>query len=623
MSGKKRGFQSFDDAAEMLQKAFGAKSHQNPPTPSKPQTKAAPPKAEASPFAEIEQAMLRKADAQKGSQMQNAFGENSSSNLPPPPKPRTKTEPAKAKPHADVEAARVRRAEAPKGGQKKKQPVKTKGTAKGAPQKKSGKGRATQIVVKIRGAKAILREHKKNEQWTMEGNAKPAEETASDPNAARKEAFQRIREIVGSRSAAIEERPTSVSKATATQIESAIARGGGDFAAAPEPDLDNGFIVGFDFGTSSLKLAVRQPYKAGTNIAFMPVPGELRSGGHDHLWQTALWVDPRTLVFSLFPQPGMEILEGFKTGIIGGHGGQRVRQDLPVTRSEAAIAYIALQIAYFFGWYAKTRPLAAGGDHFLSINIGIPVAAHDDAKSFKTFKHIIWAARELVAYAEHLTLDDVRQAHQSSMPDLPPGWQLIPELTAAIAGYTSEPTSLEGAHVLIDVGASTLDIVAFNHIRQERNAVISAGVELLGSAALDIARSEGIDDEDFRWCCDRQFQSVFGDACRPSRGSNGFSPALRSRDVQLITTGGGCASTLHAAFIEDKNRPQILGTLTSKRPKPPEPSTGSISDPSRLLLAYGLTRDIPELLELKLPSQVPDIKPPQAPTIGFISKDDV
>ena len=52
-------------------------------------------------------------------------------------------------------------------------------------------------------------------------------------------------------------------------------------------------------------------------------------------------------------------------------------------------------------------------------------------------------------------------------------------------------------------------------------------------------------------------------------------------------------------------------------------SVTGVSDPSRLLLAYGLTRDIPELLELKLPSQVPDIQPRQGPSQPYISKDDV
>ena len=575
MSDKKRGFQSLSDAADMLKKAFAGQGKEAKPTTQPPKnaaTNAA--KSGANVFADIEQGMRRKAETEERSRKKHRASQNN--------------------------------------GQPK---------AKG--NRKRGKAGGVKAILKFPGAKAFLRQIQEEEQRAREGHTTRAPEPALDPIAAHREAFGRIREIVGSRSPAIEARPNSVSVQTARQIEARISRGASDFAANLEPDLDNGFIVGFDFGTSSLKLAVRQPYKVGPSIAFLSVPSELQSGNHSHLWQTAVWFDPESEAFSLFPQSGTTVLEGFKTGIIGGHGGARVREDLPVTRAEAAIAYIALQMAHFLGWYAETRPLPSGGDRFLAINIGIPVAAHDDKKAFKSFRHIVSAARELVPFAERLTLTDVRKTHQSSSGSLPAGWGLIPELTAAIAGYTSEPTSLDGAHVLIDVGASTLDIVAFNHVRRERNAVISAGVELLGAAALEAALAENITNEDFRWACDRQFNSVFGDACRPSRGSNGFSPVLRSREVQLITTGGGCASKLHSAFIEDKNDPKILGSLPIMRPEPPASSVTGVSDPSRLLLAYGLTRDIPELLGLKLPSQVPDIQPRQGPSQRYTSKDDV
>lgn len=574
MSDKKRGFQSLSDAADMLKKAFGSKGKESKPAAPEPKIAAtSSAKREANGFADIEQAMRRKANTEERN--------------------------------------------------RKKERAQNNGQPKAKGKKKRGKAGGVKTILKFPGAKALLRQLQEEEQHAQEGDKTPSSEPALDPTEAHRKAFKRIREIVGSRSPAIEQRPKAVSALIAQQIEARITRGASDFAAHPEPDLDNGFIVGFDFGTSSLKLAVRQPYKVGPSIAFLSVPDELRSGNHSHLWQTALWYDPQSEAFSLFPQPGTTVLEGFKTGIIGGYGGARVNDDLPVTRAEAAIAYIALQMAHFLGWYAETRPLASGGERFLSMNIGIPVAAHDDEKAFRSFRHIVFAARELVPYAERLTLTDVRKTHQSSNGNLPAGWELIPELTAAIAGYTSEPTSLDGAHVLIDVGASTLDIVAFNHVRRERNAVISAGVQLLGAAALEAALAEDITEEDFRWACDRQFNSVFGDACRPSRGSNGFSPALRSREVQLITTGGGCASALHNAFIEDKNDPKILGSLPIMRPEPPASSVTGVSDPSRLLLAYGLTRDIPELLELELPSQVPDIKPRQGPSQRYTSKDDV
>jgi hypothetical protein len=575
MSGKKGSFQSLSDAADMLKKAFSPKTEialkrangaiSNPP-----------PAPTANPFKEVERELQKAAEARR-------------------------------------EKARTKK--------------KNKKIGRGTVQEKTQKGtkdKQGKIILKAPGMKAAYRQYLEEER-AKEEKLRAGTQVASQPlvDAAnkRRERCRQIRDAVGQCSPTIEPRPHAVSSQSQTDIVRAIKRGAKIFAATPDRD-ENGYIVGFDFGTSSLKLAVRQPYRAGANVAAMPVPAELRSGGHAYLWQTVLWFDPHQQRFSLIPGPGMEALEGFKTGIIGGHGGQRVRDDLPVTRSEAAIAFVALQLAHFFGWYAEERPLKeAGADHFLSINIGIPVATQDDKRTFTTFRRVVAAARNLIGEADNLTLSRVREAHQRSGDILPHGWEIIPELTAAIAGYAAEVTSQEGAHVLIDVGASTLDIVAFNLVHRKLIAVISAGVELLGAASLEVASSLGFEKDEFRAACDQQFGQVFGDACRPSRGSNGFSPEARRREVQLITTGGGCASPLHTEFIDSKNVPAVLGSFPAVRPEPPSSCAPLDCERSRLLLAYGLTRDVQELLDLKLPSQVPDIPSRPAPDLTFISKD--
>src|SRR3546814_17331513 len=99
----------------------------------------------------------------------------------------------------------------------------------------------------------------------------------------------------------------------------------------------------------------------------MPAPEGLQSFGHPYLWQTALWLDPKTGRFSLYPLPGAVTLEGFKTGIIGAHGGELVRLDVSITRVEAAADFLALHFAHFFGWYRQATPLGpAGADQFMA-----------------------------------------------------------------------------------------------------------------------------------------------------------------------------------------------------------------------------------------------------------------
>ncbi|EPR11102.1 hypothetical protein M527_03245 [Sphingobium indicum IP26] len=433
---------------------------------------------------------------------------------------------------------------------------------------------------------------------------------AAKPAPSREKIFRKVIAAVSNTTPMIEPRPVSITPQNQVAIERAITDGAAQLAENLQPNLDDGFIVGFDFGTSSVKLAVSQPYHADNPTKAMPAPEGLQSFGHPYLWQTALWLDPKTGRFSLYPLPSAVTLEGFKTGIIGAHGGELVRPDVSITRVEAAAAFLALHFAHFFGWYRQAKPLGpAGADQFMAVNVGIPVAAHDDARSFSIFKRIVAAAVELAPFASQLTPDLVRQTHSRSPDRLPAGFYLVPELTAAVAGYAFAPTSQPGSHMLVDVGASTLDIVAFNLVGRERVAVFSAAVELLGAAALDSALSRQLSAGDFKRACDHEFEEVYGRARSPERAQDGFHAAYRRKPVQLLVTGGGCKTEVHDRFIAEMPTERVLGAAPTIHPLPPKAMTDMSCDRSRLLLAYGLTRDLPDLPEIKLPSQVPSITP--------------
>ncbi|RYG90175.1 MAG: hypothetical protein EON59_00535, partial [Alphaproteobacteria bacterium] len=430
---------------------------------------------------------------------------------------------------------------------------------------------------------------------------KPAVPTAPAPPTPRT-LLAHIEKIFGERPPAIEPRPQRTLPWVRGGIEEAVTRGAALFKARPEPD-PSGYIIGCDFGTSSIKLVVRQPYRAGNPIAARPAPNMLQSARHPYLWQSVLWFDPATGRFSLWPGKGIA-LEGFKAGILAGKGGTRVLPNLPVTRNEAAAAFLALQLAHCLGWYDKERPLGSeGAGHYLAVNIGIPVAASDDGQIYRDFRHIVSAAHCLIPHAGALSHELVRQCYQASSHDLPEGFDLIPELTAAITGYANEPYARNGAHILIDVGASTLDIVAFNLVGRERVSAFAAEVGLLGAAALQASMQEKFDDALFQKAMFDQYDRVFDYAQHPNVAQGNFNRTLRKHDVQLIAIGGGSKTEVHKDAI--KRIDGTLGDLKLVNPAPPSHLTDKKCDTSRLLLAYGLTSDIPEQLELRRPSQIP------------------
>lgn len=622
MGKKGQSFGSFADAAEALKKfkgTRGAAQHRHQAPPAKPDL------SHSNGFADVEAAMMKKAEAQAASAPTKA--KRQEFEVQPTGRGRSKVVPVEAAapiPHQIKAGLLPKR---PLEERKKPEPfppvVRQDPPAASPPSKvevakgkKAGHGKVRLPLL----PNLVVAKPKPIAQPVAITPAVPAAPPPPPPPTT-KQLLERIRVLFGEAPPPIEARPQRALPWVRTGVEECIALGSEIIRAKPEPD-HSGYIIGCDFGTSSIKLAVRQPYRAGNPTAARPAPNLLQSNRHPYLWQSVVWFSPDTEEFSLLPGKGKVALEGFKAGILAGGGGKRILPELAVTRNEAAAAFLALQLAHCLGWYGKTLPLGSdAARNFLAINIGIPVAAQDDTKTYRDFRHIVSAARALMPHATCLTHSKVRECYQASTHDLPPGFDLVPELTAAISGYANEPFARDGAHILIDVGASTLDVVAFNLVNRERVAAFAAEVNLLGAAALEAARGDGFPDDLFRRACIEQYDQVFNYARHSRVAPRNFDATLRRNPVQLMAIGGGCKTAVHKEFIARVH--PTLGDLKLMHPSPPAQMTSIKCDASRLLLAYGLTSDIPEQLELRRPSEIPLINDQQSAPISFISKDDV
>lgn len=444
----------------------------------------------------------------------------------------------------------------------------------------------------------------------LENPPKHLPPTAQAPETA-KEIFGRITSLVGAAVPKIEPRPRVVKSADVQLIDDYVTSGAQWLRDNPDRDLDNGYMVGIDFGTSSLKVVVREPYKAGNDVAARPAPEQLRSQEHPYLWQTVVWFDPKSECFSLYPAKGAVALEGFKTGLIGKRANEPIHQNPPISRAEAASAFVALHLCHLFGWIEATNPLERStAKNFLGINFGVPVATLDDPRSLQPFNEVVLAAIELAKSCQPMTHEIVRDALACVRDEsLPEGFALVPELSAALAGYAIDDTKPLGAHILMDVGASTLDIVAFNLVENDDEMQImafSASVELLGAAAYELAKASDVKEAEFGQACGFQFHDTFIYACRDDIAPMQFSRSKNPRraDIQLVITGGGCATSVHSALIEKLGGSELLGKRVVDRPEPPEMIASIDCDRSRLLLAYGLAHDEGTFPHPTLPSRI-------------------
>jgi hypothetical protein len=176
------------------------------------------------------------------------------------------------------------------------------------------------------------------------------------------------------------------------------------------------------------------------------------------------------------------------------------------------------------------------------------------------------------------------------------------------------------------VGASTFDSVAFNLVKSsERVSAFASRVDMLGGSALEWALNGGVTADEFQQALENHYYGVISQACSDRGYPRGFSPQiLCDGPVRLIVTGGGCRTKVHSEFIAKLPCPGKLGAGLTTWPVPPEGILSEGGDATRLLLAYGLARDVNELFEIRLPSQISRLEPlPVASQYMEISKDQV
>lgn len=357
-------------------------------------------------------------------------------------------------------------------------------------------------------------------------------------------------------------------------------------------DRDDGYFIGYDFGTSTTKAVLRHPYRPSAAAFAIPVPAEWASGAQPHLWPTALWYDPVTERFSAVPEQGWACLQGFKSALIEGRG-HRTCCGTPVLMREAAAAFLAVNLAYVIGAALEMD----AGLRIAGINIGAPVEALSGPNGKASFDNVARTALSLVPFATSLTKADVRTMFScESEPVLP--FQLHTELTGAIAGYCTAPRHYFGGHMIIDCGSATLDLASFKLGSGTWPIdIYSARVEPLGAdACLNYQRYDAT-AEDCRNAARFLEHAVYRDTVKRERLR--FEQDRGKFPYQVILIGGGVHGTLHkplldgmeAAFHRPFHRPRLAPDLLC------DPAI----DPGRLVLADGLARDPIDLRKVAMP----------------------
>lgn len=253
-------------------------------------------------------------------------------------------------------------------------------------------------------------------------------------------------------------------------------------------------VIGLDFGTACTKVVLRTPLYA--DRVFMVPFGEFGHSTCEYLLPTHLNINQNYYFLPKGNEKGwksdlkLQLLSSLKS----------VNEEDAVHN---AIAYIALVFRYVRTWFLNTQK-DIYGDLLLDwhVNVGVPSETAQNNDLCMLYTKVITAAWAVSASEGDVTLrliHDVQQGIHLGKYDLElfPPVHAFPEIAAEVAGYTKSDLRREGLHLMIDVGAGTVDICGFNVVRinkEDRLPLFSTSVQPHGVKFLHHARRTAVID---------------------------------------------------------------------------------------------------------------------------------
>lgn len=416
--------------------------------------------------------------------------------------------------------------------------------------------------------------------------------------------------------------------------------------------------MGINFGTAFTKVAIR----AGVDL--VPVEWTAVTGDHSETGR------------HLLPGLVMRTSEGEYCWQRAHETKVKGNLKLPLMGKNAAgqcptntIAYLALVIRYARAFLYRDANIGgklAARTLRWELNIGCPTEPHEKPKIVNKFRHIArvaWMLAEDEPLREkdivsvwNLTDGGEMELEIETGLETSPG--IVPEFVAQIAAYLKSPQVKNDLHILIDIGAATLDVATFNIVLKKdptippRIPIFFSAVRLLGTHYLRHNRHHKLGlplewddavpverDQTFAQKKQKNLKDVtkadnafiqqvaecVKNVIERTRTNNYGSPRNMAwrEGIPLFITGGGAHCELYYQAIK-----QVTGEITARvwqvaeqrnfrfiETDPAEINGQQFRDSGRLGVAIGLTEDAEDIAQI-VPHR--EIKPVAQHTPAFI-----
>ena len=250
-------------------------------------------------------------------------------------------------------------------------------------------------------------------------------------------------------------------------------------------------VIGVDFGTSCTKVVIQD---VATRTAYaVPFAADAASAGA-YLLPTIISLDERD-VFNL-DRRGTEF-RGLKQNMMN------IATEDPSNRDEKrkalmphTIAYMALMFREVRAWFMEAHEEDYQGRKILwRVNVGLPASRFDQPHMPIFYRGTVRRAWYLSTIRDEISADWANKVwYMDRLPSdgtdsllTPDSIAAFPEVVAAVQGYAKSPERKEGLHLLVDVGAATMDVTCFRlHSLDDEDSypIFFASVHRLGGFEL-------------------------------------------------------------------------------------------------------------------------------------------
>ena len=423
-------------------------------------------------------------------------------------------------------------------------------------------------------------------------------------------------------------------------------------------------VIGLDFGTACTKVAIRDD--ALGEVYAVPF-GNLAHSGHPYLLATRVYADQGGC---LNLQSGTFEIENLKIELLAGAENSLLSSGEPGADASAldiCTGYLALVLREVLHWFLSEHGNSYHNCRLIwQLNIGVPSRSYDNKPELDMFQVLALAAWQEAVREGQVTVENSRIAvakqreivrdHKrkrdivTNEPCLhPEDVGAIPEVIAEVVAYARSDLRREGTHLLVDVGASTLDVATFilhTNDGEDQFSLLTAEVRNLGAYVLhrqritDIAKraedtlaqtlgqADGISplpelssylpvdaeslvnvDQEFQGKCNRLISKILWET-RTRRNPIAFVWD-KGGELPVFVCGGGRSLRVYVESVESAVRSSAPHThadlLSLPKPSNFHADESAPDEYDRLAVAFGLSTRKDRIGEVTPPAAIGDI----------------